>query len=420
MHPTPLTSTLLLFTLFCFGYAWLMNSSEAVGAGLGILVVLVIQAGIFHAKLRTLVLSLNVTRDVDKQILHQNSIVNITSSITVVIKQLTASFEDVPPTGSVLISGSTKFIEGRATYAVRIPVIGDSYFRGIQITCSDMFFARTLLFARNAGLPKFTMYPTGISQTYTIIGHGAGWGAKEYDRHALLQGFDIRSLRPYSDGDNIRDIDWKLSSKHRDLYVRLKSDASGGLPALIADIPPLGASKETCIHFAETVIGALEGIKIGDDFPVIFFSGAMYLGITRSGLTHEINAMLKRAGSIRPTDYVFRLSHPYALMETDKPGKIMTDFEQRISDLEQQYAGRYPTDFENVVKNIVMDMENETHVTFVTTAHGDLSHLTYFISETKMKNRHVTVFVVGVAGTSREEEVRNALTRAGANDLEMV
>ena len=420
MHPTPLTSTLFLFTLFCFGYAWLMNSSEAVGAGLAILVVLIIQANIFHTKIRTLVLSLNITRDADKQILHQNSIVNITSSITAVMNQLTASFEDVPPAGFVLISGSTKFIEGRATYAMRIPVIGDSYFRGIRITCRDMFFTRTFLVTVNAELPKFTMYPTGISQTYTIIGHGAGWGAKEYDRPAFLQGFDIRSLRPYSDGDNIRDIDWKLSSKHGDLYIRLKSDASGGMPALIADIPPAGTSQELCIHFAETVIAALEGTKIGDDFPVIFFSGAMYLGMTRSNFTDEINTVLKRAGSIRPTDYVFRLSHPYALMEMDKPDKIMTDFEQRISDLEQQYAGRYPTDFENVVKNLVIDLENETHVIFVTTANGDLSHITYFISETKMNNRYVTVFAVGVAGTSREEEVRNAFTRAGADDLEMV
>ena len=98
----------------------------------------------------------------------------------------------------------------------------------------------------------------------------------------------------------------------------------------------------------------------------------------------------------------------------------MTDLEQRISDLEQQYAGRYPTDFENVVKNIVMDLDKETHITYVTTANGDLSHMTYFISETKMHNRYVTVFAVGVAGTSREEEVRNAFNRAGADDLEMV
>ncbi len=420
MHPTLLSGILLLCSLFCIGYAWLMNSAGAAAAGLGILMVLAIRADIFHLHMQTLVSSLTVTRSADKTILHQNSIVNITTSVTTVVKQITASFEDILPAGAVLVSGSTTFTEGRATYAVRIPVIGDSYFRGIQITCSDMFFTRTLLVARNAELPKFTMYPTGISQSYTLSGYGAGWGAKEYDRPALLQGLDIRSLRPYAQGDSIRDVDWKLTGKHQKLYVRLKMDASGGLPAVIADIPPAGASPELCIHFAETVLGALEGINIGEDFPVIFFSGAMYLGMTRSGFTDEINGMLKHAGSICPTDYVFRISHPNALMETERSGKILTDFEQRISALERQYAGRYPTDFEIVVKNIVMALENETHIIYVTTANGDLSHMTYFISETKMNNRYVTLLVVGVAGTSREEEVRNAFTYAGADDLEMV
>ncbi len=171
MRPTLLTGLLLLFSLVCFVYAWMMNFGEAVGAGLGILMLLAVRAFIFQTDLRGLALSLTVTCEADKTILHQSSIVNISSSITAVTKQLTASFEDILPTGSVLTAGSPRFTEGRASYFLNLPVIGDSFFQGFRITSSDLFFASTLLVARNAEQPKLTMYPTGISAIHHAVGH---------------------------------------------------------------------------------------------------------------------------------------------------------------------------------------------------------------------------------------------------------
>jgi hypothetical protein len=398
----------------------MMNFGEAAAAGLGILIFLAVRAFIFHTDLRGLVLSLTVTRDADKTILHQSSIVNISSSMTAVTKHLTASFEDILPTGSVLTAGSPRFTEGRASYSFNLPVIGDSFFQGVRITCSDLFFAGTLLVARNADLPKLTMYPTGISATHHAVGHGAGWSAQEYDRPALIAGFDTRTLRPYADGDSMRDLDWKLSGKHQELYVRLRMDASGGLPALLIDLPQRGASEELCLHFAETVVGVLESLNIGEEYPVIFISGAMYLDTIRSGQSDKIIAYLKEAGTIYAPEYLYRLRHPSVIRRSTESGHQITDAERRIEGLIRLYAGRYPTDFERTVRNISSSLEKETHITYVTAAHGDLSHMTYLINETKKNARYAAVFVVGAADTPREAEIRNAFTLAGADVVEMI
>ena len=154
MRPTRPTGLLLLFALVCFVYAWMMNIGEAVAAGFGILVFLAIRAWFFQTAVRELAASLTVTREADRTILTQNTIVNVRSSITAVTKSLDASFEDLPPAGAALGTCSTKFTEGKAFYSFNLPVIGESFFRGVLVTCSDLFFTHKLLVARNAEQPQ--------------------------------------------------------------------------------------------------------------------------------------------------------------------------------------------------------------------------------------------------------------------------
>jgi len=421
MRPTLLTGILMFCILVCFGYAWLMNAAGAVGAGLGILMVLAVRANVFHTGMRNLASSLTVTRTVDKEILHQNSIINVTSSITAVVKQLTASFEDVIPTGAVLVSGSTGFIDGETTYSLNIPVIGESFFKGVRVTCSDLFFTRTILVAKNAELPKLTMYPTGIAATYQLAGQKAEWSGKERDRPAYIAGMDTRMFRPYIEGDSIRDIDWKLTGKRRELYVRMRMDTSGGRPAMIVDLPPSGVSKEICMDFSETVIGSLNSNDFGDDSQIVFISGAMYLGTVRSGSIEEILARLKRAGTIYPTDNLFRLSHPESIMNLlSRHDKNQTALSARIRELMQQNTGRYPSVFENTVHNIAKMLEDETQIIYITTATGDVSHMTYYLTEMRKYGCVETVLVVGVGTASRKKEVSDIFTRAGAGSVEMI
>ncbi|HJJ34998.1 MAG TPA: DUF58 domain-containing protein [Methanocorpusculum sp.] len=420
MRPTRLTGLLLFFALVCFVYAWMMNIGEAAAAGLGILVFLAVRAGSFQTAARELAVSLTVTREADKTILTQNTIVNIRSSITAVTKNLDACFEDVPPVGAVLATCTTEFTEGKAFYSFNLPVIGESFFKGVLVTCSDLFFSHTFLVARNAELPKLTMYPTGISATHYAVGQRSGWSTQEYDRHALIAGTDTRTMRPFLDGDSPRDLDWKLTSKHGKMYVRLRMDASGGLPALVIDLPPMGASEELCIHFAETVIGVLESLTIGEEYPMIFISGAVYLETVRSGQTSHILARLKQSGTIHATEHLFRLRHPGAASKNPGGSRQLSDTERRVKELTRLYVGRYPTEFERIMQGISISLAEETRITYVTAAIGDLSHMTYHINEIKRNERNVTVFVVGVAGTPREEEVRTAFVLAGADVVEMV
>ncbi len=420
MRPTLLTGLLLLFCLVCFVYAWMLNVGEAAAAGFAFLVFLAGRAFIFQTEVRGLALSMTVTREADKTILNQSSIVAVGSSMTVVTRQLNASFEDVPPAGAKITAGSPHYIEGRAFYSLNLPVIGESYFQGVRAVCSDLFFTQTLLVGRDAEQPKLTMYPTGIAATHHAVGHGSGWSAQEYDRPALIAGTDTRTMRPYADGDSIRDLDWKLSTKYQELYVRLKMDASGGLPALLVDLPQRGTTEELCLHFAETVVGILDNLNIGEEYPVIFISGARYIDTIRSGEREKLIAMLKQAGTIYAPEYLYRLRHPSAMKHTETGSHRLTDQERRIEGLIRLYAGRYPTDFERVVRNLSAFLENETHITYVTAAQGDFSHMTYLIHETHKNERYAAVYVVGAEGTSREAEIRSAFTHAGADVVEMV
>lgn len=420
MRPTRPTGLLLLFALVCFVYAWMMNIGEAVAAGLGILVFLAIRAWFFQTAVRELAASLTVTREADRTILTQNTIVNVRSSITAVTKSLDASFEDLPPAGAALGTCSTKFTEGKAFYSFNLPVIGESFFRGVLVTCSDLFFTHKLLVARNAEQPKLTMYPTGISATHYAVGRGSGWSTQEYDRPALILGTDTRTMRPFLDGDSPRDLDWKLTSKHQKMYVRLRMDASGGLPALVIDLPPKGVSEDLCIHFAEMTVGVLESLSIGEEFPVIFISGATYLETVRSGEKVHILARLKQSGTIYATEHLFRMRHPGTSSKSLGVRHQLSDTERRIKELTSLYAGRYPTEFELTMRGVSAFLAEETHISYITTAIGDLSHMTYLINETKRNERHATAFVVGVAGTPREEEVRTAFSFAGADVVEMI
>ncbi|MEA5038037.1 hypothetical protein SDC9_32694 [bioreactor metagenome] len=421
MRPTLLTGLLLLFCLICFIYAWMMNSAEAAAAGLGLLVFVFLSAGIFQTNLRSLALSVNVVREADRTVVDQNGMISITSSITAVTGSLTASFDDVLPPGSVLISGSPVFAAGRASYRFRLPVIGTSCFQGVRVSCRDMFFTQTLLIARGAELPKLTMYPTGIAATHHAVGHGSGWSSVEFDRPALITGYDTRTLRPYADGDSLRNIDWKLSGKHDQLYVRLKMDASGGLPALIVDLPRRDASEELRLHFAETVVGVLESLRIGEEYPVIFINGASAPEIIRSAQSSMILEKLREAENISTSEHLFRLRHPSSLArETFATSRDPTKTELRISEITRKYAGREPTVFELEMRKVSAEMTKETHITYVTAALGDLSHMTYLINETKKNDRYAMVFVVGAAGTPREAKVRTAFTLAGADSVEMV
>ncbi len=420
MRPTPLTNILLLCSLVFFGYAWLMNTVAAAGAGIALLMLLAIRAAVFQTAEAKLIHSITVQRDVDSLILNQSSVVHAVSSLTAVTGEMTASFEDILPAGAVLISGSTTFAEGSAKYAFNLPVIGGSYFGVLRVFCRDRFFLHTILMKKNADEPKLTMYPTGIAATRHISGLGSGWSTTEYDRPAVIKGTDTRMFRQYIEGDSILDIDWKLTGKYQDPYVRIKMDASSGQPVVIVDLPGVGTTPELGIQFAEMVTGIQDSVKSGDDFPVIFISGAVYLAELHSGDTEAIYAWLRQAGTLHQTDHLFRLSHP---KQTETTLEVLrhssTPYSKRVKELMQQYAGRYPTDFEQRVHAISSTLVQERHIIYITAAVGDLSHMTYLISETKKNDRTASVYVAGCADPAREEELRDLFIRAGADTVEM-
>ncbi|MBQ2803717.1 MAG: DUF58 domain-containing protein [Lachnospiraceae bacterium] len=94
-------------------------------------------------------------------------------------------------------------------------------------------------------------------------------------------GFDFENLREYIPGDNVRDIDWKASSRNRSLLVkRYVAEKKHNIMLvfdtgrkMLADTPCMQTKKEVCLNAGGT-IGYLAG-KNGDNIGAIYSTNGM-------------------------------------------------------------------------------------------------------------------------------------------------
>lgn len=106
-------------------------------------------------------------------------------------------------------------------------------------------------------------------------------------------GFDFENLREYIPGDNIRDIDWKASSRSRNLLVkRYIAEKKHNImlvfdtgKKMLADTPCAENKKEVCLNVGGT-IGYIAG-KNGDNVGAIYNrNGLIQYYQLRTGLYH--------------------------------------------------------------------------------------------------------------------------------------
>ncbi|HJJ68620.1 MAG TPA: DUF58 domain-containing protein [Methanocorpusculum sp.] len=429
MYPTPLSLLLLLFAVPAFVYAWLMNSGNAAAVGLGILAFLLIRGLSFLQELRSYTESLTISREADSAILTQGGNVRVTTSVSAKKTDLSVSMSDVPPTGSVLVQGSFDIKNGNTEYLLRIPVSGRSSFGGISVSAQDAFF-KTTIPVPYAKSPELKVYSAGIAATFNQDGFSPIEDAKERDYFALISGTEARYYRPYAIGDNVSDINWKLSAKYDELYVQMKTDSSGANPILVFDLPEEGTPEKTVAAFADAAVGAIERLNRRDSYPVIVYSGADCLWIGTSKHKEEIFARLSLAGKIRRETALFRHRHVASLMKEASSIPEKNDFSTKIKNALSFSHKRYPTTFEQNIKNITSEatlLENsertsldDTSIYVVSCALGDISNLSYLIADATVQQRDVVFILGGIRDTEREKQVISALYSAGASSVEVL
>lgn len=420
MHPSRPAVLFLIFAVPAFIYAWLMNSAPAAALGFSLLAFLLIRGSVFLRRLRDFSAGVSVSRSTDVSILTQGGIVSVTARITAPATPLEVSLTDVPPAGSIVVQGKTDYLPDKAEYKIRLPVMGTSVFGGIRIHASDLFFSAEIP-VLHAKHPELVVYPSGIAATFAQTGYTTVSDAQEeLDRLAIIPGVDVRHYRPYASGDNVRNINWKLSAKFDELYVQLRTDSAGDNPLLYLDLPADSADTGVAAKYTAAASGVLERLRRREAYPVFIYSGADCLGVGSSDKEEDIYAYLSLAGTVKRETALFRHRHISSLLKEANEIGSEDAFSSCVRDQLRAAGRRYPTKFEKHFARLSAEAGDISHIYIVASAVGDISNLLYLIADAALYQRRVIVILAGILGTPREKSVVSSLFRAGAFDVEVM
>jgi len=107
----------------------------------------------------------------------------------------------------------------------------------------------------------------------------------------LLTGQDTRMFRPYQSGDDARFIDWKLTARYQEYYVRVPERHLEGSPLLIVDLPEYRAPSisERHARFLTRVTGILQrALDTYDSCSLLLISGGEVKGYHPPSCEREI------------------------------------------------------------------------------------------------------------------------------------
>ncbi len=243
MQPTRCTLGLLTLALGLLAFALVLDERAALAGGLVLLFFLIYRGYLFLHASRQAAGSAGLERQAAPVILRQGATVAVTARARIRVPPgLTASLEDLPPAGSVVVQGnswSSPLGPGmqipELRYGISCLATGSLAFQGMAVRLGDPFFSLCIPI-RGAPFtePALQVDPAGRSPRARGAG---GFGEQETGLLAPLKGFSVRSFRDYATGDDPRAIDWKLSAKHGRLFVREYAGLSGKHPLLVVDLP---------------------------------------------------------------------------------------------------------------------------------------------------------------------------------------
>lgn len=220
------------------GAAGLALDAPAAAAGAaGLAALLAARAALFLWRTATVADGVVIDRRVERPHVPQGEPVGVVTRVTMPrVDGLRTTLRDLPPASAVYDPREVVVIMGTIRYWVRMTVPGKVAFRGVQLETGDAFFSTVL--------PMTT--PAYAGTTVTVLAAGAERARREFgtlegdierDRRSVLRGQAVRSFRPFRPGDDPALVDWKLSAKFRQRYVREPSGQTGGQPLVVVDLP---------------------------------------------------------------------------------------------------------------------------------------------------------------------------------------
>jgi len=253
----------LLFIVVLAGFSLLVDSVPAALCACTLAVFLLSRyaASFFHFNM--VAGSLAIKRTLGKKVAKQDASIEVGIRVRVRVPQgVTLLIEDLPPVGARVSGGSCSLRihgpfagEQTAAYQMTVPTEGRVRFVGVRADIPDAFFPKSATFAGEAmQMPGILVKPNRLFLTYRG-GHETK-GPEERPLSSNSSGL-VRSFRKFVDGDDYRNVDWKMTARHDMLYVKEFSAEIVAPPLILVDIPQVPVGQAMRLAFLDTVQSAV-------------------------------------------------------------------------------------------------------------------------------------------------------------------
>lgn len=394
-----------LLAVLLLGGALLLDDPAVLLAGSAILAGLVIAYLRFDYLSRDAVRSVVVSRSLERTRIRKGATTRVSTDITLKIppRMHATVTELIPPevavqdgVPSLELTGSEAEDIHRIRYRITPLVHGTLPVRGISLALRDLFFSASfLLTAERYSGPLLQVQPRG---DFTSAQKHSTMETREIEKMSVLSGFGIRTLREYFAGDNIRDIDWKLSAKYDKLYIREYTGMVNLPPVLLIDLPWSGQpfSAPEFDRMAGAVAGMAEqSVRNFQYATLIVVSGPNILQVIEEEKDLQQGMALLREW-LHPAE---RVVHWYRIPDRSLLREQIRSLDQRIQDgedahlraffssLQKKYRQVLPsqrqTVFSTDLARLLSRITTDEMVIF-SLGVGDLSHLREIIRQSKM------------------------------------
>jgi uncharacterized protein (DUF58 family) len=384
--------------------ALLLDDPAVFFAGSAILAGLVIGYLRFDRLSRGTVRSVVISRSLERTRIRKGTTTRVSTDITLKISpRMHVTVTELIPAGvavqdgvpSLELTGSEANDTYRIRYRITPLVHGTLPVRGISLTLRDVFFQTSFaLTAERYSGPLLQVLPRGdfkSAQKHSTM------ETREIEKMSVMSGFGIRNLREYFAGDNIRDIDWKLSAKYDKLFIREYTGIVNLPPVLVIDLPWSG-QPFSAPEF-DRMVGAVAGlaehsVRKFQYATLIVVSGPNILQVIEEEKDLQQGMTLLREW-LHPAE---RLVHWYRIPDRSLLREQIRHLDQCIQDGEDAHARAFfttlqkkyqqvlpsqrPTAFSTDIARVLSSVATDEMVIF-SLGEGDLSHLREVIRQAK-------------------------------------
>ena len=391
MKPSSLTTGLIAVFLTLLLLAGTLNDpiSLAVGSGIGMMVFCLAKIHICNAY--RLIQGADCSRVVDKKLLRQGRGAEIKTTLSFLIPTgMTARYYEKCPVFCSINGGESMAILKPGQNLVNliysiVPLFhGIISFEGGDLIVADRFFSSEVQVKNN----HFSG-PEQYVQPVPLFSKGLVSGSRELERFGPVKGFSVRHYREYLPGDDLRYVDWKLSARRGELYVREYASTSEAKPLLIVDLPDknqeydLDAFSRMVSHVSghiETLLGKKEPLVL------LLISGITITDVLYEGrdLTRCMEIMRTRMHPVIRSHYLYKYHSSLTIRsgnrhlhqwKTKVADAHVSDSISRIIQLRTEnlvYSGS--TTFSSRM-NIVFGKRHLHEIYFYSLCDGDNSHI---------------------------------------------